>query len=98
MWDVRAAVLDLGADAPKIVDSVVDANVHMGGICAEGGACFTTGTDRALLDYFESCVLPDGKLALVYPSDPLDGGKYIEIRTAVQSGGSLLLEPRNMTG
>jgi hypothetical protein len=80
-----------------MVDSVIDAGVHVGGICAEGGACFTTGSDRALLDYFESAVTPEGKLALVYPCDPVDGGKNIEIRTAVQEGGSLLFAPRNAT-
>jgi hypothetical protein len=92
LWDVRLAVIDgVGSDAPKMVDSLVEANVHQGGICAEGGACTLTGTDRALLDYFENAIMPDGHVILVYPADPATGGKYIEIRIAVQNGGTPLL-------
>jgi hypothetical protein len=98
-WDLRAAVVDgIGGAAPKVADTVVDANVHQGGICAEGGACTLTGTDRALLDYFENCLTPDGKMAIVYPSDPVTGGKFIEIRIAVQTGGTPLLVPPSSEG
>lgn len=86
MWDVVAVVVD-GED---VVRTTIDTNVHQGGLCARGGACLLTGSDRALLDFFEADLTADGRLAVTYPADPLTGGKYIEIRTAVQSDGSPL--------
>lgn len=91
VWDVMATVIDgIGSDAPKLVTSLVDARVHVGGICSRGGGCFTSGSDRALLDYFEADLMPDGSLAIVYPADS-GAGKYIEIRVALQNGGTPLL-------
>ncbi len=90
-WDVSAVYVDDAAGDAKFVHTIIDERVHAGGICARGGLCMLTGSDRALLDFFESDLLPDGRLILTYPADPVEGGKYIEIRTAVQSGGSFLL-------
>lgn len=91
-WDVVATVVDgAGGDAPALVHSRVDEGVHQGGLCARGGLCLLTGSDRALLDFFEADLLPDGRLAIAYPADPPEGGKYIEVRFALQDGGTPLL-------
>ncbi|HWG91216.1 MAG TPA: sialidase family protein [Candidatus Thermoplasmatota archaeon] len=93
-WDVAAAIVDGLADGKlHVKESIVDTNIHLGGLCTRGGACLITGADRALLDFFESDLMPDGRLVLTYPADPPQGGKRIEIRTAIQNAGSLLLEP-----
>lgn len=95
VWDLVVAVVDgVGTDAATVVETVVDANVHQGGVCASGGGCFIKASDRALLDYLEMDVMPDGQLVIAYPADPLTGGKAIEVRVAVQSGGSPLFLPR----
>jgi hypothetical protein len=87
VWDVVAAV----ANGPaEVTYSVIQQDVHQGGICSRGGGCLTTGSDRALLDYFEADLTPDGRLFVAYPADPLTGGKYIEIRVAIQDGGAPL--------
>ncbi len=92
VWDVAAIIVDGAASArPVFAHSLIDERVHVGGICARGGLCLLTGSDRALLDFFESDLLPDGRLVVVYPADPPEGGKFIEIRTAIQDGGSFLL-------
>lgn len=93
LWDVMAAVVDgAGTAEPQVQPSVVAAGVHEGGLCARGGLCYVTGSDRTLLDYFESDLLPDGRLVVAFPADPVDGGKYVELRIALQSGGSPLIE------
>ncbi len=92
-WSVMGQYVDgIASGSPSIYSGTIEENVHQGGICSRGGACLLTGSDRALLDYFEADLLPDGRLVVVYPADPLTGGKYIEIRFAVQSGGTFLLE------
>lgn len=92
VWDVMAAVVDGAASPePKVARTVVDRGVHEGGICTVGSSCLTRAADRALLDFFESDLLPDGRLVVVYPADPLSGGKRVEIRVAVQDGGTPLL-------
>jgi hypothetical protein len=37
-------------------------------------------------------VTPDGRLVIVYPADPVQSDKAIEIRVALQDGGTFLLE------
>lgn len=92
VWDVRALFFDGFATPDEAaVDVLVEANVHQGAVCSRGGACLLTGSDRALLDFFESDITPDGRLVLAYPADPLQDGKYIDIRVAIQDGGGLLL-------
>jgi hypothetical protein len=92
LWDVRAMVVDgLRDGSLAVADSLVEAGVHQGAVCSRGGACLLTGSDRALLDFFESDVTPDGRLVVAYPADPLQGGKYIDIRVAIQDGGTPLL-------
>lgn len=92
-WDVMAAVVDgLGVDGtPQVVETLVEANVHQGGACTRGGLCLLTGSDRALLDFFESDVTPEGHLIIAYSADPATGGKAIEVRVAIQEGGTPLL-------
>ncbi|MCA1813096.1 MAG: hypothetical protein LC624_03980, partial [Halobacteriales archaeon] len=68
----------------------VASNVHQGGICSLGGSCVN---DRTLLDYFESDVLPDGRLVVAFPEDPVTDGKSVTLRLAVQEGGSPLVAP-----
>lgn len=94
IWDVMAAVVD-GApdDGDGILEptaSIVEAGVHAGGICTRGGACLLTGSDRAFLDFFEADLLPDGRLVVTYPHD-LNPTKTIDIRVAIQDGGTPLL-------
>lgn len=91
VWALEALVVDGAADGAFVAhEVVVDPNVHEGPICTRGGLCGGPG-DRALLDYFESDVTPDGRLVMVYPADSVLVGKEIEIRVAVQDGGSFLL-------
>lgn len=91
-WDLRVRVVDGAGANATMAETIVDSDVHLGGICTRGGICLATGSDRALLDFFETDVTPDGRLFIAYPADPLQGGKYIEIRTALQSGGTRLLD------
>ena len=93
LWDVRAMVVDGVRDGSLgIVDSLVEAAVHQGAVCSRGGTCLLTGSDRALLDFFESDVTADGRLVVAYPADPAQDGKYIDIRVAIQDGGTRLFE------
>lgn len=89
-WSVVVTMADLSLAAPTLASAVVDADVHQGGICTQGGACLVMGEDRALLDFFKSAALPDGRMVIAYPADPLTGGKATEIRFAIQDGGDLL--------
>jgi hypothetical protein len=96
VWSVMAEVVDgiTSAAGPTSYAAVIEEGVHQGAICSRGGACLLSGSDRALLDFFEADVLPDGRLVVAYPADPLEGGKFIEIRVAIQDGGTpLLLRP-----
>jgi hypothetical protein len=92
VWSLNVLVFD-GADVDQLVTThtVIDPNVHQGPICTRGGGC-TAPLDRSLLDYFESDVMPDGRLVVVYPADPIQSNKAIEIRVAIQTGGTLLLQ------
>ncbi len=92
-WDVRAMVVDgLRDGVLSQVDSLVEAAVHQGAVCMRGGTCQLTGSDRALLDFFESDVTPDGRLFVAYPSDPVQSGKTIDIKVAIQDTGTPLFE------
>ncbi len=92
VWALEAMVADGAADgAIEWLETVVDPNVHEGPICTRGGLCGGPA-DRTLLDYFESDVTVDGRLVVVYPADSAVSGKDIEIRVAVQDGGSFLLQ------
>jgi hypothetical protein len=86
-WDVVATYVD--GDAQH--DVVIESMVHEGPICSRGGGCVGP-VDRALLDYFEADLLPDGRLAVIYPANPLANLFGIDIRVAVQDGGTPLLE------
>ncbi len=93
LWDVRAAAFDgFGTDSERRVDIIIEQAVHAGGICTRGGTCLITGSDRSFLDFFEADVTPDGRLIVAYPHD-LNPTKMIEIRVAIQDGGSPLLIP-----
>lgn len=101
VWSLHAIIVDGAADGElRMQEAVIDPNVHEGAICTRGGLCGGPG-DRTLLDYFESDLTPDGRLVVVYPSDTLTqagpsdtggDGKDIQIRVAVQDGGTFLLE------
>ncbi|HLE47941.1 MAG TPA: sialidase family protein [Candidatus Thermoplasmatota archaeon] len=89
-WDVMVAMVDDVAATPKAVTGVLERDVHFGGLCSRGTGC-SAPSDRTLLDFFEADVMPDGRLIVSYAADPHTGGKYAEIRTAIQNGGSPLL-------
>lgn len=97
-WDVTAAVVDgAGTVSPTIVRTIVEKNVHQGGLCGRGGMCGLTASDRSFLDFFESDLLPDGSLVVVYPKDTIDtpytGSRNpIELRFGLQTGGTPLLD------
>ncbi|MGB0652927.1 MAG: hypothetical protein ACPGQL_06975 [Thermoplasmatota archaeon] len=91
-WDLEAIFVDGDIAGGNVTQVTLDQSVHQGGICTRGGLCLLSGSDRALLDFFESDLLPDGRLAVTYPADPLTGGKFIEVRVAIQDGGTPLLE------
>jgi hypothetical protein len=89
-WDLRVAYVDgISAGELEIIDIFIDDDVHEGPICTRGSICAGPG-DRTLLDFFESDINVDGNLVVVYPADPLTGGKEIEIRVAIQNGGTPL--------
>lgn len=98
-WDVMAALVDgAGSMEPRIATTRVEADVHFGGLCSRGTGC-TPPSDRALLDFFESDVLPDGRFVVAYAADPHTQGKVREIRVAIQSGGpGLLVAPATSSG
>jgi len=99
IWDVEAAFVDPSGPEPTIERSIVDERVHEGGICSQGANCLATGGDRALLDFFESDLLPSGELVVTYGADPVADGKYIDVRVAVQDSGTPLAVPQtNATG
>ncbi|MFA5944142.1 MAG: sialidase family protein [Candidatus Thermoplasmatota archaeon] len=92
VWDLKAVYVDgSGPDAPT-QRVTIDDDVHEGGICGRGGACLLTGSDRFLLDFFQNDVLPDGRLVIAYPANPASGARFVEIRFAIQDGGTFLLE------
>jgi hypothetical protein len=97
LWSVEAMVFD-GAAEGKLVshEVLVQSDVHEGPVCARGGLC-AFPVDRTLLDYFECTVLADGRLAIVYPADSATNARALEIRVAVQDGGSLLFERASPT-
>ncbi|MEA3137664.1 MAG: hypothetical protein QOC71_1945 [Thermoplasmata archaeon] len=92
VWDLRVVVVDGAGPDAKLVGALIDDDVHEGGICSRGGACLLTGSDRFLLDFFQNDVLPDGRLVVAYPANPASGARSLEIRFAIQDGGTLLLE------
>lgn len=92
VWDVEAVMVDgLASGSPDIVRTTIDEGVHYGPLCSTGSGCVGP-YDRALLDFFESDLLPDGNLVVIYPADPLTEGGEIDIRVAVQSGGTPLFQ------
>lgn len=96
VWDVMATYIDgVGEAQPTLSHVVVDAGIHEGSLCTTGTGCAVF--DRSLLDFFESDLLPDGRLAIVYAADPAnrvpgDPFDRVEVRFAVQTGGTPLLE------
>lgn len=86
-WDVMLSVVDgVGRAGTKKVETTVDRAVHKGGVCTTGTACAIS--DRSLLDFFETDLMPDGRIVMTYPADP---GQSTEIRTAIQTAGTPLL-------
>jgi hypothetical protein len=94
MWDVEVAVIDGVMDpAPEILHSIVHSSVHRGSICSRGGTCGLTQSDRTMLDFFESDVLPDGRIVVTYPVNADQGG-FLEIHAAIQDSGTPLFVRR----
>jgi hypothetical protein len=90
VWDVMATVIDgVGSSSPKLVSTTIAEKIHVGGICSRGGLCLVA--DRNFLDYFEADVMPDGRLAVAFPTDPPEGGKTVHIYVAMQTGGTPLI-------
>lgn len=61
-WNVMLLEM-LGADAAEPQMQLVqlnDAPNHIGGICTSGVACYFTGGDRSVLDFFEVALAPNG--------------------------------------
>lgn len=74
---------------------VQDDPVHTGALCPHGGGCAALGMapvydDRRLLDFFESAILPDGRLVVTWTQTEDMEGRNPTVRFAVQSGGTLL--------
>lgn len=98
-WDLDATIADATDAATMPHQSMtVESGVHQGGICARGGVCGETASDRSLLDFIGGALLPDGRIALTYcasPSNPasgLLGSSATQVHVTVQSGGSRLSE------
>lgn len=71
VWRVVAA-LSTTADQPEgAFKSVVvtPEPIHVGGLCADGGACTLSAGDRSLLDFFELRLMPDGSPVLAFAAD-----------------------------
>ena len=95
-WFLELVVVDGAAAAsPKIMRSIVDPEVHVGTICSRGTACTPPFvSDRTMLDFFETDILPDGLLVVTYAAENPANARQMEIRFAIQSGGTpLFLRP-----
>lgn len=65
-WDVELAVVD----AQSITSGHVATGIHNGGVCAKGGVCGLTFSDRSLLDFLGGTLLPDGRVAIAFSASP----------------------------
>jgi hypothetical protein len=91
-WDLKAVYVDGSGPQARMQRVLIDDDVHEGGICSRGGACTTTASDRFMLDFFQNDVLPDGRLVIAYPANPASQGRVLQIRFAIQDGGTPLLD------
>jgi hypothetical protein len=75
-WFVNIAYTQDGTSERRSDWAVVDATprVHTGPICTMGTLCFPVANpvamNRALLDFFEIAMAPDGDILLTYSADP----------------------------
>jgi hypothetical protein len=82
-WDVRLLALEAGT--ATVLQAVVAADVHAGGICTRGTLCPAYASDRALLDNLEVAVGPDFAVGLAFGADPPTDAKRIAIRALAAS-------------
>lgn len=95
VWNVKVA-MSTTADLPDAEFVTVTVNtvpIHLGGLCAEGGGCFSTAGDRTLLDFFEIRALPDGSPILAYAADGLAPQASIRVMASRMIDGTSLYEP-----
>ena len=95
-WSVKLAQLTAnsngGVDA--VQTTVSDHSIHSGEICTTGVTC--TGNSRALLDYFQVAVSPDGRAAIAWADDSAAGGVG-QIYVAEQCAGTSILTSKSLT-
>ncbi len=96
VWFLELVVVDgAGASTPKVLRTIVDPQIHVGTICSRGTACTPPYvSDRTMLDFFETDLMPDGMVVLTYAAEDPQNARQMEIRFAIQTGGSpLFLRP-----
>ena len=85
-WDVGTLLVDGNAGGSRTSETFLHEAIHVGGFCDGPTECLA-GTPRLFLEYFEAVARPDGSLAYVYP---VTTGPTVELRAAIQTGGSPL--------
>lgn len=93
VFDVKVA-MSTTADAPTPEFVIGQANtepVHVGSFCTEGGACFLTGGDRSMLDFFEVRLTPEGAPVLAWTADDTVKGQRTKVFATVMDAGTLLV-------
>lgn len=93
-WNVRVA-MSLDADQPDAtwMQSVAFPAFHTGSICTFGILCFPVDNpvalNRALLDFFETAMLADGRLVIATAADValVNPTSAVQLKVVVQNGG-----------
>ncbi|HEV8359823.1 MAG TPA: sialidase family protein [Candidatus Thermoplasmatota archaeon] len=92
LWRVVAAMsatADRG-DGQFKAALVTPEPIHVGGLCADGGACALSGGDRSMLDFFELRLLPDGSPVLAFAGDADVPRATVKVFASVMTDGTRL--------
>ncbi|HET6404999.1 MAG TPA: sialidase family protein [Candidatus Thermoplasmatota archaeon] len=96
-WRLEIAVSRDAADAASFEVAHTVERVHRGSVCSSGGGC-TGGLvhvvayeDRALLDFFEMALTPEGKLVVVWTATEGGADRGPRVMFAAQTEGDGLL-------
>jgi hypothetical protein len=92
LWHVVVAMSTTGDRSEATFKSarVTREPMHVGGLCADGGACTTSGGDRSMLDFFELRLLPDGSPVLAFAGDGDVQRATVKVFASVMEQGTKL--------